>query len=391
MKRKLIFLLPLVFCFVLFGCDTGTTPEENNEPDLDYITVWLDPREKQIDVSEGTKTVALLATGKYCDVYYDKKVSQPTESQLKQIVFKYDNEYKEVTSFLGLYERGGDGGEDNNPRIQAYIYDLDLFGGRANVENGKIVYIDIYSVNGSMFTHELCHLIFHGNHSVRPETWYNEFLPSMAEVVFHGRTFDWSPNVELFGVWNNNGGPNSIVYYNTYRKLAKFLVDKYGNTILYDLYHETAINEQALENVLSSKGQTITNLEEEFADWCDNFGYPDDNETRLIVIDNVSLTGEVGVWLSSDLSSGSNYIAVQTGTISNKTIAFSLIVPSYNTVFWGDTDWLGSGDYYVNIVPIAGSYQWNNVLMHTDDDGTPSKVTFNKAITRLSFEKFKRR
>ena len=399
MIRKLVFLLPLVFCFVLFGCDTGTAPEGNNENDLDYITVWPDPLEKQIDVREGTKTVALLATGNYCDVYYDKRGSQPNESQLRQIVFKYDNEYKEVTSFLGLYERGGgpggDGGGDNNPRIQTYIYDLDQFGGYTyNTDDDESVHIDINSVNGSTFTHELCHLIFFGTHSVWPETWYIEFLPCMSDIVFHDRSFDWTPNVRLFGVWNNNGGTNSLVYYNTYRKLAKFLVDKFGNTILYDLYHEAAINKQALENVLSSRGQTLSNLEVEFADWCNNFGYPGDNETRIIVINNVTLTDQAGVLLSSEFPFEYNMLtnmAIQTGTITNNTIAFSLVVPGDNT--WnGSLAWLGSGDYYVFIVPIANqTYQRGNTLVYTDDSGTPVKVTFNKAITRLSFEKFKRR
>ena len=395
MKGILGFLFLLFFC--LIGC--GTSPEGNNEHDMDYITVWSNPKEKQIVVTEGTKTVALLATGKYCDVYYDKTVSQPTESELRQIVFNYDNGYEKVTSFLKLYEKGGgpggNGGGDNNPRIQTYIYDLYPAGGRFNTQNGESVYIDINNVGGSTFTHELCHLIFYGNSSTLPETWYHEFLPIMSDVVFYGANIDWTmPNVQLFGVWNNDGGTDSLVYYNSYRKLAKFMVDKYGNTILYDLYHEAAINKQALENVLSNKGQTISAMEAEFADWCDNFGYPGDNETRIIIINNVSLTDQAGVWLTSDLPSGGNppvNTAIQYGTISNNTITVSLVVPSNNT--WnGGPAWLGSGDYYVYIVPVANqSTQWNNALVYTADGSTPSRVTFNKAITRLSFQNFKRR
>jgi hypothetical protein len=130
MKNKLIlfFGVLLVFDFLLVGCENGTTNPSGSTPEgsaTDYITVWPDPQEKRIIMSEGTITVALLATGKYCDVYYDKSVSQPNESQLRQIVFNYDNGYEEVTSFLKLYEKGGgpngDGGGDNNPRIQIYI------------------------------------------------------------------------------------------------------------------------------------------------------------------------------------------------------------------------------------------------------------------------------
>jgi hypothetical protein len=124
---------------------------------------------------------------------------------------------------------------------------------------------------------------------------------------------------------------------------------------------------------------------------------PEENnghETRIIIISNVSLAGRAGVWLASSLPSGNNSptnTAIQSGTITNNTIAFSLVVPRDNT--WNDGPaWLGSGDYYVYIVPIANSsYLWNNALVYTSDGSTPSRVTFNKAITRLSFDNFKRR
>jgi hypothetical protein len=236
-------------------------------------------------------------------------------------------------------------------------------------------------------------MIFYGNRSASPETWYHELLPIMSDVVFHGASIDWStPNVQLFGAWNNDGGSNSIVYYNTYEKLAKFLVDKYSGSILYDLYHEAAIDKQALENVLRTKGQTLSSLEIEFSAWCDNFGNPGDDESRIIVINNVSLTGQVGVWLTSNLPSGNDFptnTAIQAGTVSNSTITFSLVVPSNNIVASGPA-WLGSGDYYVYVVPIANqAWQWNNALVYTDNSDTPSRVTFNKAITRLSFENFR--
>ena len=102
-----------------------------------YITVWPNPQEKQIEVIEGIKTVALLATGNHCDIYYDITVSQPTELRLMQTVFNCDNDYERVTSFLGLYERGGgpggNGGVDSNPRIQIFIYDLDLASGLGGI------------------------------------------------------------------------------------------------------------------------------------------------------------------------------------------------------------------------------------------------------------------
>jgi hypothetical protein len=405
MKNKWIvyFYIFLIFGFVFTGCssptggdDTGTTPGEDDESEMDYITIWQDPQEKQINVTEGTITVILLATGKYCDVYYDRNISRPSESQLKRIAFGFDNGYVKATSFLNLYENGGgpdgDGGRDNNPRIQTYIYDLYPAGGRYSPYNGESVYIDINNVEGSTFTHELCHLIFYGNHFVSPETWYHELLPIMSDYVFHGVIPDWNiPNVKLFGGWVSGGGSDSWPYYNTYRKLAKFLVDKYGDSILYDLYHTDTINKQALENILAEKGTTVSSAESEFADYCNNFGYPDANEVRIIMISNVTLTGTAGVWLTENLPSGDNLptnTAIQSGTVNN-TIVFSLVVPRDNTWNTGPA-WLGTGDYYVYLVPVVNqAYQWNNALVYTGGGNTPVRVTFDKAITVLSFENFK--
>jgi hypothetical protein len=378
------------------GVITAVFAATDRDYNLDYITVWPNPKTKQITVQEGTKTVALLATGKYCDVYYDRNVTQPTELQLKQTVFVFDNGYEKATSLLGLYETssGPNAGTNGIPRIQTYIYNLYPAGGRYNPSgNEKSIYLDIYNINERSFTHELCHLIYYRNGSVRPETWYHEFLPTMSEVVFNNAGIDWStPNVQLFGVWNNDGGPSSAGYYTTYRKLAKFLVSKYGDSVFYDLYHETAINKQALENVLRKKGTTLQTAEVEFANWCDNFGYPNDNETRIIIIDNVTLTSRVGVWLAANIPSGYNVpinTAIQSGAISNNKIVFSLVVPNDNTWSTGPA-WLGSGDYYVYVVPIFdNSYQWNNALIYTGGGTTPLTVTFNKAITRLSYTDFK--
>jgi hypothetical protein len=246
-----------------------------------YVTVWPNPQEKQIDL-RGLKTFALLATGNHCDVHYDITVSQPTELLLRRIVFNYDNDYERVTSFLGLYERGGgpggDGGGDGNPRIQSYIYVLEGADGRVyNRSNNESVHIGInVALMGSVFTHELCHLIFFGYYSSPPDVdnWYVEFLPCMSEGVFYEFIIDWNqPNVELFGGWEMD-------YYNTYRKLAKFLLDNYGNAIFYDLYHELysgpgseiVVNKEALENVLRKRGSTISVMEIEFTAWCDNRG-----------------------------------------------------------------------------------------------------------------------
>jgi len=228
---------------------------------------------------------ALLATGKNYDVWYDITVSQPTELQLRKIVFSYDNDYEKVTSFLGLYERGGgpggDGGGDNTPHIQVYIYDLYSAGGQVSPFAGSrgFMFIDIGAVSGgSTFTHELCHLIFFGNHysppynfgdsnyPPYPNSWYVEFLPIMAQVVFYDVYYNSAVPKELFV---------DDTDYNIYGLLSRFLLEKYDDTILYDLFYELpkgVVGKEALESVLRKRGSTISAIEVEFAVWCDNRG-----------------------------------------------------------------------------------------------------------------------
>ena len=379
------------------GVITAVFAATDRDTSQDYITVWPNQKTKQINVNEGTITVALLATGKYCDVYYDTKVSQPTELQLRQIVSKFDKDYEKLTSFLGLYEKGGgpggNGGADGIKQIQTYIYKLNGAGGRASGYNGEIIYWDLDCIEKDVIVHELTHLIcFENLRYSNMEGWYIEFLPCISEYVFFGSNLTFpigwaTPNVQLFGLFNGD-----YESYNTYRKFAKFLVDKYGDSILYDLCHENALNKQALENVLRKKDTTLQAAEVEFANWCDNFGYPNDNETRIIIIDNVTLTGQVGVWLTANLPSGNNVpvnTAIQYGIISNNKIAFPLVVPENNT--WNSgPPWLGSGDYYVLVVPIVNQgYQRAGAMVYTGDGTAPVKVTINKAITRLSFNDFR--
>ena len=206
---------------------------------------------------------------------------------LRRIVFNYDNDYKRVTSFLGLYENGGgpggDGGVDSNPRIQTYIYVLEGATGRAYYRNGESVHM--VGGIGSVFIHELCHLIFFGNHysppynfgapnsqdpdnPPYPNNWYVKFLPIMAQVVFYDDYDESAVPKELFVDWEY--GPDQD--YRTYILLAQFLVEKYGNAIFYDLFHDAAINKEALENVLRKRGSTISVMEIEFTAWCNNGG-----------------------------------------------------------------------------------------------------------------------
>jgi hypothetical protein len=242
---------------------------------------------------------ALLATGKNYDVWYDITVSQPTELRLGRFVYGFDDDYEKITSFLGLYERGGgpggDGGGDNTPRIQVYIYDLYSAGGQVSPFAGSrgFMFIDIGAVSGgSTFTHELCHLIYWGNYFDNltpderqvyfdyppPDQWprYGEFLPCMAEVVFYDLDFSGSPmmsNIKLFEVLE--GHYDGLFDYTPYYILSQFLVEKYGNSILYDLFYELpkgVVGKEALENVLRKRGSTISAMEAEFAVWCDNRG-----------------------------------------------------------------------------------------------------------------------
>jgi hypothetical protein len=122
------------------------------------------------------------------------------------------------------------------------------------------------------------------------------------------------------------------------------------------------------------------------------------NDPKSVKIENITLTGLVGIWVFAELPVGNNSpqnVAIQSDSISENTISVDLVVPRDNT--WNtNTDgtpcpkWTGNGNYYVAIIPISGgSYQGNDARIFVNDGNTAVKVTFNNAIITLDFGKFK--
>jgi len=126
---------------------------------------------------------------------------------------------------------------------------------------------------------------------------------------------------------------------------------------------------------------------------CDN-GSSELNDPKSIQIANITgLTGRAGVWLFTELpqpGAAPTNTAIQSGSIVNGSLTLNLVVPQDNTWNSGPA-WTGHGDYYVWIIPIVNnSYSSSNIWIYVGDKGTPTKVTFDKAMTTLSFNQFAR-
>jgi hypothetical protein len=123
------------------------------------------------------------------------------------------------------------------------------------------------------------------------------------------------------------------------------------------------------------------------------------SDPKSVKIENVTLTGQVGVWVFADLPQGNNApqnVAIQSATISGNSISVDLVVPRDNT--WNsNTDgtprqrWTGNGNYYVAIIPISGgSYQRNDARIFVNGGNAAVKVAFENALITLDFGKFKK-
>ena len=117
-KSILVLMLTGFLCISLLNC---ASLAENTEYEVNDITFYSNPRTRQRSVPEGNITFVHVATGKYCDVFYDRRINRPSDIQLSQIISGFDKDYERLTSFLNLYERGGgpngNGGADKNPRF----------------------------------------------------------------------------------------------------------------------------------------------------------------------------------------------------------------------------------------------------------------------------------
>jgi hypothetical protein len=93
----------------------------------------------------------------------------------------------------------------------------------------------------------------------------------LVEVVFFNKPYNtWidvdTPILEWID-WNAANRPLEGPYFDIHLNLAWFLVNKYGDSIYYDLMHESAVNKEALENVLMKRGRTLSAVVSEFHIW----------------------------------------------------------------------------------------------------------------------------
>jgi hypothetical protein len=117
------------------------------------------------------------------------------------------------------------------------------------------------------------------------------------------------------------------------------------------------------------------------------------NDPKSVTIENITLTGQVGIFVFAELPQGEaniQFVAVRYGTISGNSLSVDLTVPTNNTYENPSNNWTGNGDYYVAIMPVSdGQIQENAGRIFVNGGNAPVKVSFDKALTTLDFGKFK--
>jgi hypothetical protein len=118
------------------------------------------------------------------------------------------------------------------------------------------------------------------------------------------------------------------------------------------------------------------------------------NDPKSVAIENISLTGQAGIFVFAELPQGDNniqFVAVRYGTISENSLSVELTVPNNNTYEDPSNKWTGNGDYYVAIIPVSdGQVQESDGRIFVDGGNSPVKVAFDKAMITLDFGKFKK-
>jgi hypothetical protein len=145
---------------------------------------------------------------------------------------------------------------------------------------------------------------------------------------------------------------------------------------------------------------------------CDNDGTPNTETAKIIKvngIDAISGRKSIAVWVlpslpeTIDSENQPQITAIGWGTISSNTLYIDLKVPmriegKYNT--FSNTNWTGTGDYYVALIPIStldGTNDWTgseNFNYWFDDQhiqvyfGGNGKVSINTTPIELDFGDF---
>jgi hypothetical protein len=117
-------------------------------------------------------------------------------------------------------------------------------------------------------------------------------------------------------------------------------------------------------------------------------------DPKSVTIENITLTGQAGVWVFAELPQGNNVpqnVAIRYGTISENSLSVDLTVPNNNTYEDSSNKWTGNGDYYVALLPVSNNqFQGAESRIFVNGGNAPVKVTFDKTLVTLDFGKFKK-
>lgn len=277
MKSKFNFLLifTVVLClFAIAACDiSGGHGGKISISDDDYPPIGnLGSKEVEAWHLRTTGTYEMITvhhrfSGKYVDIFCDENLRPPlTTAQLRLAASHYDRSYERLTSFLKMYE---------GTRIQVNVHDMtkdqDAYASpwynsvgaspRMVQSITTIEWLDMF------FAHELGHVFLRWRHE-NVDRWYDELIAILVEVIFFHRSYNTWIDVDVpILEWPATNRADEGPCYEIHHNLAWFLVNKYGDTIYYDLMHENTVNKKALENVLLKRSTTLSVVQSEFHTW----------------------------------------------------------------------------------------------------------------------------
>jgi len=264
------------------------------------------------------KQATLRATGTHGNIWVmdenyspsstEKLNYQITTEQAEALSDKFDLIYPAATNILGFEYGGGpngDGGVDDDPKIQILVYDIDrdnvagYFWGKdlhqqsqldTNSRNAKtnlaeIIYLDASETNNfpdymySLMIHELQHFINYSvkwiKHGKSSATWYNEMLSAMAEDIIapmigvnaSNRYHSINQRMRRFLVWYDQVGitewntSSASSTYNSYSKgfaFGAYLLRNYGGAEL--LKRILANNTTNIESISSALNELYSGM-----------------------------------------------------------------------------------------------------------------------------------
>jgi hypothetical protein len=268
------------------------------------------------------KTATLVKQGAYCNIWVMNDLTTFTTAQAQEIADKFDAIYPVETSLLG-YENGGgptgNGGIDNDKRIQILVYDIGydqaaysytagyFWAKDMILDNVVSSYSELRSNEAEMFyingnrnlqvigmfktlVHEFQHMINYSQkyikNNVTSASWYNEMLSMMTEDVIApligiGPTHSSHPiryriprfliNYNLSGLTEWNPNNNVLDSYSVAYAFGAYLLRNYGGAallkeLLANNYTNTNSVTAALRKVNNDNGLSFENALRRFGE-----------------------------------------------------------------------------------------------------------------------------